>query len=81
MFRDRLFVAAVLAASSFSASISMAQVVKTEPKMGALREGQRVLVDDGKCPSGQIMEVIGGNHRKVGGTKTIERTRRCIPKQ
>jgi hypothetical protein len=26
-----------------------------------------VLVDDGTCPSGQIKEVIGGNHVKVGG--------------
>jgi hypothetical protein len=48
--------------------------------MGQLREGQRVLVDDGSCPPGQIKEVIGGNHVKVGGTKHIERTRRCIPR-
>ena len=26
-----------------------------------------MLVDDGTCPSGQIKEVIGGNHVKVGG--------------
>jgi hypothetical protein len=58
----------------------MAETLKHEPQMGALREGERVLVDDGKCPSGQIKEVIGGNHVKVGGTKRIERTRRCIPK-
>jgi hypothetical protein len=55
-----------------------AQVLTREPAMGALREGQRVLVDDGTCPRGQIKEVIGGNHVTVGGTKRIERRRRCI---
>ena len=57
-----------------------AETLKVEPSMGQLREGQRVLVDDGTCPSGQIKEVIGGNHVKVGGTKHIERTHRCIPR-
>ena len=57
---------------------AQAQILKTEPKMGALKEGQRVLVDNGKCPKGQVMEVIGGNHTKVGGTKKIERSRKCV---
>lgn len=57
----------------------VAQVVlKQEPPMGQMREGQVVLVDDGSCPKGQIKEVTGGNHVKVGGTKHIERTHRCI---
>jgi hypothetical protein len=59
-------------------SPAQAQVLKTEPKMGALKEGQRVLVDNGKCPKGQVMEVIGGNHTKAGGTKKIERSRKCV---
>ena len=46
--------------------------------MGALKEGQRVLVDDGSCPKGQIKEVIGGNHTEVGGNKQVRRIRRCI---
>ncbi len=57
-----------------------AEVLKKEPPMGQLREGQTVLVDDGSCPPGQIKEVIGGNHVSVGGTKHILRTRKCIPK-
>jgi hypothetical protein len=57
-----------------------AETLKVEPPMGQLREGERMLVDDGTCPSDQIKEVIGGNHVKVGGTKHIERTRRCIPR-
>ena len=58
-----------------------AQVLKVEPPMGAMREGQRVLVDDGTCPPGQIKQVIGGNHVKVGGHKQVERQRRCIPRR
>lgn len=57
-----------------------AEVLKKEPPMGALREGQIVLVDDGSCPAGQIKQVTGGNHVKVGGTKRIERSHKCIPK-
>jgi len=55
-----------------------AEPLRREPPMGALKEGQRVLVDDGSCPRGQIKEVIGGNHVKAGGYKNIERQRRCI---
>jgi len=63
-----------------AALLAAATVLKTEPPMGALKEGQRVLVDDGSCGAGQIKEVIGGNHIKAGGTKDIVRERRCIPK-
>jgi uncharacterized protein DUF6719 len=76
----------LLIAVAFSISLSAmasparAEVLKKEPPMGQLREGQTVLVDDGSCPPGQIKEVIGGNHVSVGGTKHILRTRKCIPK-
>jgi hypothetical protein len=53
-------------------------VLKTEPPMGALREGETVLVDDGTCPKGKIKLVVGGNHVKAGGTKNIIRTRSCV---
>ncbi|MEY2531194.1 MAG: hypothetical protein QOI96_1279 [Verrucomicrobiota bacterium] len=52
--------------------------VKREPAMGAMREGEVVLVDDGSCPKGQIKRVVGGNHVKVGGNKQILRTRSCV---
>ena len=67
--------------ANMAAGASLAEVLKREPPMGQLREGQRVLVDDGKCPAGQIMEVTGGNHIKVGGSKRIERSRRCVPRR
>ena len=62
------------------ASSAAATVLKQEPPLGAMREGQVVLVDDGSCPAGQIKRVVGGNHTKEGGTKQIERTRSCVPR-
>ena len=59
---------------------AQAEVLKREPPLGALKEGQVVLVDDGSCPKGQIKRVVGGNHVKAGGTKMIERTRTCVPR-
>ena len=62
------------------ATPSFAVTVKQEPPMGAMREGQVLLVDDGTCPAGQIKRVVGGNHTKVGGTKQIVRTSSCVPR-
>ena len=56
----------------------LAQFVAREPPMGAMRENEVLLVDDGTCPRGQIKRVVGGNHTKVGGTKQIIRTRSCV---
>lgn len=58
-----------------------AATLKREPAMGSLKQGQRVLVDDGSCPKGQIKEVIGGNHTSVGGNLQLQRQRRCIPRK
>ena len=75
--RSMLLISAVLTL----VTPAVAQVLKTEPRMGALREGQVVLVDDGTCPAGQIKQVIGGNHVEVGGFKQVKRQRRCIPRR
>jgi hypothetical protein len=80
MRRFRLLSIAVLGAASLGGSALAATVLKAEPPMGALKPGQRVLVDDGSCPRGQIRELIGGDHYKVGGRNAIERRRRCIPR-
>ena len=81
MFRkQKMFLCLALALLLHAAPLGAASVLKTEPPMGALREGERVLVDDGSCGGGQINEVIGGNQVKAGGTKQIVRQRRCIPK-
>ena len=68
----------VLLSSCATFAAATAETLSREPPMGALKEGQRVLVDDGTCPHGQIKEVVGGNHVKAGGWKHIERRRRCI---
>ncbi len=70
----------LVSATIASACQAKAEVLKKEPPMGQMREGQIALVDDGTCPAGQIKQVIGGNHVSVGGTKHILRTRRCIPR-
>ena len=59
-------------------SSAMGQILKEEPPLGALREGQTVMVDDGSCPKGQVKLVVGGNHKKVGGFKEIVRTHSCV---
>jgi hypothetical protein len=60
---------------------SSAATLKQEPPMGKLKTGERVLVDDGSCPPGQIKQVIGGDYYQTDGTKKkfgVERQRRCI---
>ena len=72
----RLLIGCMVAAAT--AAPALAQVLKQEPPMGKLKPGEKVLVDNGKCPAGQIQEVTGGDHRKVGGKDQIERSRRCV---
>ena len=49
-------------------------ILTREPDPGELRLGQRVYVDDGTCPAGQIKEVAGANLTPSG----IVRSRQCI---
>jgi hypothetical protein len=53
-----------------------AEQVSREQDIADLRLGQRVLVDDGSCPQGQIKEV-SGSQMTTGG---VLRTRKCIPR-
>jgi hypothetical protein len=54
----------------------LAQPVGREKDILELRLGQRVLVDDGTCPAGQIKEVSGTKMTPAG----IARERKCIPR-
>jgi hypothetical protein len=58
------------------ASSAMARQVSREQDIVDLRLGQRILVDDGSCPAGQIKEVAGAQMTTTG----IVRTRKCIPR-
>jgi hypothetical protein len=66
---------AALAVSAFTA-LAHAQYVGREQDIGTLRLGQRVLVDDGTCPAGQVKEVSGS---KMTGTGVVP-ARNCVPR-
>lgn len=53
-----------------------AQTVGREQDITDLRLGQRVLVDDGTCPAGQVKEVSGARLTENG----VMRTSKCIPR-
>jgi hypothetical protein len=51
-------------------------IVSREQDIGDLRLGQRVMVDDGSCPVGQIKEIQGAQMTTSG----VVRTRKCVPR-
>ena len=57
-----------------AATAALAQQFSREQDIPDLRLGQRVLVDDGSCPAGQIKEVLGSQMTTSG----VLRTRKCI---
>lgn len=67
--------AAVFGATVFGASVAWAAVaLAREPAEGELRLGQRVRVDDGTCPAGQVKEVTASKLTPQG----ISRSRVCV---
>jgi hypothetical protein len=54
----------------------LAQQVSREQDIVDLRLGQRVMVDDGSCPAGQIKEVSGAKMTATG----VSRSSKCIPR-
>ena len=60
---------------AFATSVR-AQHVSSEKDILELRLGQRVKVDDGTCPAGQVKEVSGTKMTAQG----VERTRKCVPR-
>lgn len=55
-----------------------ADIVGRESDITDLRLGQRIYVDDGACPAGQIKEVAGPRLTASGG---VERTRKCVDRK
>ncbi len=53
-----------------------AEQVAREQDIVDLRLGQRVMVDDGSCPAGQIKEVSGATMAPTG----VVRVRKCVPR-
>ena len=58
------------------AAPALAQQVSREQDIGELRLGQRIKVDDGTCPAGQVKEISGTKMTPTG----IVRTQKCIPR-
>ncbi|MDO9561266.1 MAG: hypothetical protein Q7J60_06580 [Bradyrhizobium sp.] len=58
------------------AQTATAQTVAREQDIVGLRLGQRILVDDGSCPAGQIKEVKGSRMTASG----IVAVKKCIPR-
>ena len=58
------------------ATPAVAEQVSREQDIVDLRLGQRILVDDGSCPAGQIKEVSGAKMTAAG----IQRVQKCIPR-
>ena len=59
------------------------KILKSEPREGYLRPGERVLVNDGTCPDGQIKEIIGGSNREYQTSiprPGTPRSIKCIPR-
>lgn len=54
----------------------LAQQVSREQDIVDLRLGQRIMVDDGSCPAGQIKEVSGAKMTATG----VLRSAKCIPR-
>jgi hypothetical protein len=73
--RHRFFHATVAALAAFG-SLAHAQYVGREQDIGNLRLGQRVLVDDGTCPAGQVKEVSGSRMSQTG----VVPARNCVPR-
>jgi hypothetical protein len=65
-----------LAWFALAAPAAADQVFSREQDIPELRLGQRVMVDDGSCPTGQIKEVSGTNLTAAG----ITRARKCVPR-
>ncbi|TQF34454.1 DUF6719 family protein [Bradyrhizobium sp. UNPA324] len=66
---------------SFLISIALAATahagsVGREQDIGDLKLGQRVQVDDGTCPAGQVKEVRGAKMSDKG----VVRTATCVPR-
>jgi hypothetical protein len=58
------------------ATPTLAQQVSREQDIGDLRLGQRIKVDDGTCPAGQIKEISGTKMTSTG----VIRAQKCIPR-
>lgn len=72
----RLGASAMLAVLALT-TVAHADIVGREADITDLRLGQRIYVDDGSCPAGQIKEIAGMRLTASG----VERTRKCVDRK
>jgi hypothetical protein len=72
--RSALWSGIAVAAIALATTSAIASSVSRERDIVNLRLGQRVLVDDGTCPVGQIKEVMGAKLSPSG----VVATRKCV---
>jgi hypothetical protein len=75
MLLRRAICLSILVSTAF-ATTARAGTVGREQDIGDLKLGQRVQVDDGTCPAGQIKEVRGAKMTNSGVTRTAS----CVPR-
>jgi len=74
MMAARTLLCCLLLMSAAPAAQAMTNEVSRERDIVGLRLGQRILVDDGTCPAGEIKEVSGAKMTPNG----VQPSRRCI---
>ncbi|QFY63020.1 hypothetical protein FZ934_22105 (plasmid) [Rhizobium grahamii] len=62
----------LIAIGTIAALSGCQSILKAEPPKGTLATGQKVLVDDGSCPAGQVKQV-------TGATPGTPRIKECVP--
>lgn len=75
-YRGPLLLLMIVGTLTVAATAAYASQVSRETDVVNLRLGERVLVDDGSCPAGQIKEVSGTKLTPAG----VVRARKCIPR-
>ena len=81
MIVSRAIVAFALLAALAAAASAQTQTVGREQDIVVLRLGQRILVDDGTCPAGQVKEVSGAKMTPSGVTPARKCIQRLAPRK
>ncbi|MBV9462415.1 MAG: hypothetical protein JO141_33560 [Bradyrhizobium sp.] len=72
----RTLLCCLLPFGTMTGALAMNNQVGREQDIVGLRLGQRVMVDDGTCPQGQIKEVFGAKMTDSG----VAMSRKCVPR-
>ena len=76
MSLPRIIVGSILLVTIAAPALAQTQHVAREQDIVSLRLGQRILVDDGTCPAGEVKEVSGAKMTPSGVTPA----RKCVPR-